>query len=188
MVTRGGPRDGSEQKAVSRRRTALSEKQPQVVEEVLPLTDEECRLVQSELAALLPALSGERQDAYQTLAGAVAQGGVPAGLIPLLEGLIALALETGRARHLYRAEGERILTELFRKTPRGEELSRSLHEVNKALTVLEGQTLRGVRVAMRTLGHFTVTIETDAAVMTLAVRSDSVTVDSISVGGEAGLG
>lgn len=165
----------------------MSEKQPQV-EEVLHLTDEEQELVQSELAALLPALSGERRDAYQALADAVVQREVPMNLMPLLEGLIALALETGRARRLYRAEGERILTELFRKTPRGEGLSRSLHEVNKALTVLEGQPLRGVRVAMRTLGHFTVTVETDAAVMTLAIRSDAVTVDSVSVGGEAGLG
>jgi uncharacterized protein YoxC len=40
-------------------------------------------------------------------------------------------------------------------------VSKSLSEVNKALAVLEGQTLHSVRVAMRTLGHFTVTVETD---------------------------
>lgn len=156
--------------------------------ETITLTDEERELVQSELAALLPALSGERRSAYQALADAVDQNEVPPDLLPLLEGLIKLALETGRARRLYRAEGERILTELFQKTPSGKELSHSLHEVNKALTVLEGQVLRRVRVSMRTLGHFTVTVETDNAIVTLAIRHDAVTVESVSVGGEAGLG
>ncbi len=156
--------------------------------EGIVLTDEERDLLQSELAALLPALSGERLKAYQSLADAVEQKVIPSDLLPLLEGLTKLALETGRARRLYRAEGERILTDLFRKTPSGKELSQSLHEVNKALSVLEGQTLLGIRVAMRTLGHFTVAIETEKAVITIAIHPDAVTIDSISVGGEAGLG
>ncbi|MFN3420298.1 MAG: hypothetical protein ACK40X_01055, partial [Armatimonadota bacterium] len=113
---------------------------------------------------------------------------VPLDLMPLLEGLIKLALETGRARRLYRAEGERILTELFQKTPSGKELSRSLNEVNKALTVLKGQLLQRLWVGMRTLGHFTVTIETDNTIVTLVIRPDAVVVESVSVGGEAGLG
>ncbi len=156
--------------------------------ENLQLTDEERELLQAELAALLPALSGERREAYQALADAVENNSIPPDLLPLIEGLTKLALETGRARRLYRAEGERILTDLFRKTPSGQELSKSLNEVNKALSILEGQTLQSVRVAMRTLGHFTVTVETEKAVITIAIRPDIVTVDSISVGGEAGLG
>ena len=156
--------------------------------ENLQLTDEERELLQAELAALLPALSGEWREAYQALADAVENNSIPPDLLPLIEGLTKLALETGRARRLYRAEGERILTDLFRKTPSGQELSKSLNEVNKALSILEGQTLQSVRVAMRTLGHFTVTVETEKAVITIAIRPDIVTVDSISVGGEAGLG
>jgi len=156
--------------------------------DALTLTEEERSLLQSELAALLPALSGERRETYQALADAVERGTVPTELLPLLEGVTKLALETGRARRLYRAEGEQILTELFRKTPSGQELTRHLQEVNKALSVLQGQTLQSIRVAMRTLGHFTVTVETEAATVTLAIRPDAVTVDSVSVGGEAGLG
>ncbi|MFA0754227.1 MAG: hypothetical protein IMHGJWDQ_002012 [Candidatus Fervidibacter sp.] len=152
------------------------------------LTGEERELLQAELAALLPALSGERRNAYQALANAVNEGSIPKDLTGLLTGLLQLALETGRARRLYRAEGERILTDLFRKTPMGQELSRSLQEVNKALATLEGQTLQSVRVALRTLGHFTITIETNAVVITIALRPHSVTVDSVSVGGDAGLG
>jgi len=152
------------------------------------LTGEERELLQAELAALLPALSGDRRNAYQALANAVNEGSIPKDLTGLLTGLLQLALETGRARRLYRAEGERILTDLFRKTPMGQELSRSLQEVNKALATLEGQTLQSVRVALRTLGHFTITIETNAVVITIALRPHSVTVDSVSVGGDAGLG
>lgn len=155
--------------------------QPEV-QNNLQLTDEERELVQRELSALLPALSGEMRETYQALADAVERNSIPPDLLPLLDGLTKLALETGRARRLYRAEGERILMELFRKTPKGKELSQSLREVNKALSVLEGQTLRGVRVEIRTLGHFTVTIETDNAVITLAIRSDDVTVESVSIG------
>ncbi len=156
--------------------------------EPLALTEEERDLVRSEVDAILPALSGQRREAYQALADATASGQVPPDLVPLLEGLIVLALETGRARRVHRAEGERILTELFRRTPRGREMSRELSRVNKALEVLRGQAVNSIHVAMRTLGHFTLSIETEAASITLAVRPDSVAVDSVAVGGEAGVG
>lgn len=154
---------------------------------VLTLTTEEQEIVQAELLALLPALSGERRKAYQALADAVDKGEIPPDLQPLLEGLIRLALETGRARRLYRAEGERVLTDLFGRTPAGQNLTRGLREVNKALSILKGQTLTGVRVGIRTLGHFTVTLEVgNGTSVTLAVRPDGVTIDSITVGaGEA---
>lgn len=154
----------------------------------LDLTDEERELLSLELAALLPALSGERKEAYESLAEAVEQNSVPDDLLPLLEGLTKLSLETGRARRIYRAEGERVLTNLFLKTPSGRKFTQTLNDVNKALRTLKGQKIQSVRVGMRTLGHFTVTIEAESVVITLAIRPDSVTVDSVSVGGEAGLG
>jgi hypothetical protein len=39
---------------------------------------------------------------------------------------------------------------------------------------------------MRTLGHFTVTIGTDATTLTLAVQPDAVAVDSVAVGEPGG--
>ncbi len=151
-------------------------------EEPLALTAEERELLSLELAALIPALEGERRQLYQALAQAVEDGQVPPSLLPPLEGLLDLALETGRARILYRAEGERVLTDLFRRTPKGGELARLLEEVNKALSSLEGRTLKRVQVAMRTLGHFTIALEVEGAGVTLAVRPQGVTVESISVG------
>jgi hypothetical protein len=154
----------------------------------LALSPEEQELVSQELRALLPALSGPREEGYRSLAEAVSRQEVPRDLVPLLEGLVAMALETGRARRLYTAEGERVLTELFRRTPGGRELSRHLEEVNKALAVLSGRTLWGVRVAMRTLGHFTISLETEGASLTLAVRPGVVTLESVAIGGGGGPG
>ncbi|HXG41151.1 MAG TPA: hypothetical protein VNL95_00260 [Dehalococcoidia bacterium] len=156
--------------------------------EALSLSPEERELVSQELAALLPALRDDRQEGYRSLAKAVDEGTVPPDLVPLLEGLVAMALETGRARRLYTAEGERVLTEVFRRTPGGRELVRHLEEVNKALGVLSGRTLWGVRVAMRTLGHFTVALDTEGASVTLAVRPGVVTLESVAIGGGGGPG
>lgn len=150
------------------------------------LDDEERELVQLELAALLPALAGERRRRYEQLGDAVTSGSIPAESVPVLESVLELALQTARARKLYRAEGERILTHLFRRTPRGRELTAHLDQVNEALLALAGHTLNRARVGMRTLGHFTLTIETEAATITLAVRPDSVNVESVAVGGAQG--
>ncbi|MDQ3932789.1 MAG: hypothetical protein M3252_08140 [Actinomycetota bacterium] len=154
--------------------------------DTLVLDDEERELVQLELAALLPALTGERRRRYEQLGEAVTEGSIPAQSVPLLESLLELALQTARARQLYRAEGERILTGLFRRTPRGRELTELLDQVNRALVALRGSTLSRAHIAMRTLGHFTLTIETDAATITLGVRPDSVNVESVAVGGSQG--
>lgn len=151
--------------------------------EDMTLDHEEAELVASEVAALLPALSGERKQRYLEFDEAVAAERVPADMVPILESVLELALQTARARRLYRAEGERILTDLFRRTPRGRELAAHLDEVNKALRALGGHTVERVGVGMRTLGHFTVTIQTSAATITLAVRPQGVTVDSVAVGG-----
>jgi hypothetical protein len=150
--------------------------------EPLELDVDERELIGLELAALLPALEGPRREHYQALADTVAGGTVPAELIPQLESLLELVLQTARARKLYRAEGERVLTGLLRRTPRGRELGDHLSAVNKALRALTGHTLNGARVGMRTLGHFTVTLQTDAATLTIAVRPDSLNVESVAVG------
>ncbi|MDP8962122.1 MAG: hypothetical protein M3N32_10980, partial [Actinomycetota bacterium] len=147
------------------------------------LDDEERELVQLELGAVLPALTGERRQRYEQLRDAVTSGSIPPQSVQLLESLLELALQTARARQLYRAEGERILTHLFRRTPRGRELTELLDQVNRALVALAGRTLNRAHVGMRTVGHFTLTIETEAATITLAVRPDSVNVESVAVGG-----
>ncbi|HEX6254319.1 MAG TPA: hypothetical protein VFZ70_00775 [Euzebyales bacterium] len=145
------------------------------------LDDAEQELVAAELAALLPALSEERRAGYEALADAVDEGSVPPELVVHLQSLLELALQTARARKLYRAEGEKILTGVFRRTPAGRALTRQLGDINSALRAVADHELRSARVGMRTLGHFTVTLRTDEATLTLAVRPDGMNVESVEV-------
>ena len=149
--------------------------------QALELDDEEQEIVEAELAALLPALRGTRREGYEALAAAVADGSVPPELVVHLQSLLELALQTARARKLYRAEGEKILTGVFRRTPAGRALRRQLADINAALKAVAGHELRSARVGMRTLGHFTVTLQTEEATLTLAVRPVGIYVESDEV-------
>lgn len=151
--------------------------------DVKPLTldDDERELVDLELQALLPALAAERRERYLALADAVADGSVPPDLVGHLQSLLELALQTARARKLYSAEGEKILTGLFKRTPAGRDLAAQLSDINGALRAVANHELRSARVGMRTLGHFTVTLTTDEAKVTLAVRPDGMNVESVEV-------
>ena len=147
----------------------------------IELDAEERELVGLDLDALLPTLDSERQARYAALRDTVAAGQVPDELVPALESLLELTLQTARARARYRAEGEQTLTGLYRRTPAGRQLSDHLRQVNEALKTLDGQTIESLSVRMRTVGHFTLTIQSDATTITLATRPDSVDVESISV-------
>jgi hypothetical protein len=162
------------------------EPRPEPTETALELDPEERDFVAAEIEALLPALAGSRREAFAALKAAVAEGRVPAALVPALEEVVGLALETGRARALYLAEGERVLTGLLRKTPAGERIDQELARVNRALRALQGATLWSVRVGLRTLGKFTLELETDRAAVTLLVRSRGVTVESLEPRGAVG--
>jgi hypothetical protein len=148
----------------------------------LELDAEERDLVTQDLEVLLPTLEGDRRERYSRLRDAVAAGAVPPELTPALESLLELTLQTARARARYRAEGEQTLTKLYGRTPAGRELAGHLRQVNKALGSLEGQTVGSVAVRMRTVGHFTIAIQTSDTTITLAARPDSIDVESIAVG------
>lgn len=146
------------------------------------LDEDEQELVALEVQQLLPALRDQRRERFEELLDAAEDGTVPPELVAQLESVVALALQTARARQLYRAEGEKILTGLYRRTPGGRRLTKHLGDVNQALATLVGAELTNATVRMRTLGHFTVTLETATASMRLAVRPDGVEVDSVAVG------
>lgn len=154
--------------------------------EALQLDEDERELVGLEVGAMLPGLTGERRERYQALADAVEGGAVPPDLQPQLESVLSITLQTARARQMYRAEGEKILTGLYRRTPGGRELHGHLGEINHALTSLIGHELTEAKVRMRTLGHFTVSLRTEAARITLAVRPEGVNIESVAVGEGSG--
>ncbi|MBV9358339.1 MAG: hypothetical protein JO023_22730 [Chloroflexi bacterium] len=90
---------------------------------------------------------------YAELSVAVAQGDIPAALLPPLETMLELMLQTQRVRRRHGAEAEAALQDVLARTPRGRALRRGAHEVNTSLTALSGQALRSLRFSVTPGGH-----------------------------------
>jgi Arc/MetJ family transcription regulator len=146
----------------------------------LELSEDEAALVAEEALALAEVLAGPQRPRLLRLAQTARTGFVPEDLVDVLEGLAVLVLQSGRARRSARAEGERLWTDVFRRTPRGWDLQGQLEAVNQALRALVGRRLDALWVECRTLGHFVFTLATEGITLTLAVRADGVQVESVS--------
>jgi hypothetical protein len=123
----------------------------------------------------------DRAEPYRRLAEAATAGEVPGDLVPALERVCELALSTGRARDLGRAEAERALAAVLGRTPRGAELARRVEEVNRALSALAGRRLRAVRVSQRLPGRCLLRLEAEGATITLGLHPEGVGVESLEV-------
>lgn len=146
----------------------------------LELSEDEAELVGAEAAAAARALGDGRGDGAAALARAAAARRVPATLLEVLGDVLLASLEGGRARRLYRAEGERVLMGVFDRTPRGAALRAELDAVNAALGALAGRTLEKVRVGARVPGRLTVSLSAGGVGVTILVRPDGVAVESLS--------
>jgi hypothetical protein len=147
---------------------------------MLELSSEEADIVAAEATAAAGALEGPRREQALDLAREARSGKLPDNLLTVLERILTASLQGGRARHLYKAEGERLLTRLLLRTPGGQRLQEDLDAVNQALRSLGGRRLDEVRVAMRTPGHFTVALQTEGIGLVLVVRPDGVVVESLT--------
>ncbi len=141
---------------------------------------ESADLVAQEVLALAQALPEPERPRAVRAAQLVREGTVPGDLVDVVESAVALSLQTGRARRKYRAEGERLLTEVLWRTPRGQQLRDRLEATNRALRALRGRRLDEVRVGARTLGDYTVALRAEGVVVTLSARADGVEVESVS--------
>jgi hypothetical protein len=147
---------------------------------MLELSPEEADIVAAEATAAAGVLDGPRKEQALDLAREAGAGRLPDNLLTPLERILTASLQGGRARHLYKAEGERLLTRLLLRTPGGVRLQGDIDAVNQALRSLGGRRLDEVRVAMRAPGHFTVSLQTEGVGLVLVVRSDGVAVESLS--------
>lgn len=148
----------------------------------LRLNEDDVSIVVAEANAAAAILADPvRADAEQ-LAEAALSGEVPAELLGILGDVVAASLEGGRARRLYRAEGEKALQAIYLRTPAGAAQRDNLAEVNQALTALNGRTLQSVRVAMRTPGNFTIALGSEGVALTLVIANGVVGVDNVTVG------
>jgi hypothetical protein len=107
-------------------------------------------------------------------------GDVPAGLVGLLEKVLTASLQGGRARHLYRAEGERTLVQLLLRTPMGQQMQSQVALVNQALGTLTGRPIEEARVAMRAPGHFRFDLRAGSVNIALSFNPNGVSVEALS--------
>lgn len=139
-------------------------------------------VVGEEVAALLQGLQAPPARApWEDLAAAVAEGAVPEPLLPRLESVLEMSLQTGRARKIHGAEGEQALLKLFHRTPRGAAARRSTEAVNAALKALAGQTIEGLVVTSQGPGVFRLGVSTDHLKLALEIDRHGVTVESLEV-------
>jgi len=123
----------------------------------------------------------EAQARYAGLLQEVEDGGVNEELATALEGILAIVLESGRARKLYGPAGANSLHSLFQKTSRGSALVQQANEVNKALKGLEGQILGGISFRSTGPGSWGMTLQTNRGELTLRIDRQGIRVDSLEV-------
>ncbi len=130
-------------------------------------------------AAVLPA---DRRGPYDDLAHAVADGGLDAELLPDLERVCALTLETGRARQLGKAETERLVNAVYRRTPAGKALTAEATDVNGVLAGLTGKTLQQARITARMPGHYQLDLIVDGIDLAISIEPGGLEVRSLQTG------
>jgi adenylylsulfate kinase len=151
-----------------------------VTEPAWELDPESAALVVEEVLALAQAVPDPQRARLAEAAERLRTGRLSEDLVDVVESAVALSLQSGRARRRYRAEGERLLTEVLWHTPRGRDLRARLEATNRALRALRGRRLEEVRVGARTLGDYTVALRAEGVVVTLSARADGVEVESVS--------
>lgn len=151
----------------------------EAVRDTLVLSLEEREPVGALAEAYAAAVPGGRAAAYRELAAAARSGAVPSELIDVLERVCTVALETGKARELGRAEAERVLAGVFRRTPGGRASSAALEGVNRALAELAGRRLGSARASMRLPGTYALVLEVEGLSLTLGLGPAGIRVEHV---------
>lgn len=129
------------------------------------------------------AVAGPGRDGpYRALAAAAEADAVPAAQLPALERVCALALQTGKARQVGRAEAERALTAVFRRTPGGQALLAEVADVNRGLAQLAGRPLTAARLTWRAPGSYYLRLDAGGLELNLAVGPEGLSVQSVHTG------
>jgi hypothetical protein len=146
------------------------------------LSADEAVAVTETVTAFVDVLPERSRAAYEQLAADAAAGEIADELVPALERVCALALETGKARSLGRAEGERLLTAVYRRTPGGSALTAETTEVNRMLAELAGRTLESARLSMRMPGRYLLDLSVDGVALQIAIEPEGLEVRSLQAG------
>ena len=147
----------------------------------LTLSPEEQELLIAELGALTGALPPDRTQPYLALAQAAQTGTIPSAQIPLLESVLELVLGSGRVRHDHRAEGERLLMALYKRTARGQAADAALAHVNTALAVLQGHKVTKVEATCRVPGNYSLTLDTETLHLQLTLDARGIRIEKTAI-------
>ncbi|MGH3425228.1 MAG: hypothetical protein ACRDO8_10890, partial [Nocardioidaceae bacterium] len=146
------------------------------------LSEDEAVAVTETVTALLAVLPPGKDDPYRELAGSAETGELAEEQLPALERVCALALESGKARELGRAESERLLTAVYRRTPRGKALATETAEVNDVLARLAGRTLASARITARMPGRYQLNLVVDGIDVAIAIEPEGLDVHHVQTG------
>ena len=148
----------------------------------LALSEDEAVAVAETAAAFAAVLPPDRQASFRQLANAAADGELDEDQLPDLERVCVLALETGKARQLGRAETERLLVGVYRRTPGGKALSTETADVNKVLAQFAGRTLASARITCRMPGRYQLDLVVDGIDVAIAIEPEGLEVRSLQTG------
>jgi hypothetical protein len=148
----------------------------------LSLSEDEAVAVAETVAAFVAVLPEGKHGPYGALIEAAGTREIGEELLPALERVCALALETGKARQLGRAEAERLLTAVYRRTPGGHALSAETADVNRLLSQFAGRTLQSARITSRTPGRYQLDLVVDGIDIAIALEPEGLEVRSLQTG------
>ena len=147
------------------------------------LLEDERQVLLGEIDAVAQQLrNAEAREVYAELRAAVEAGEVSEGLMPHLERLLEMGLETGRIRQVHTAHGEMAALRVFQRTPQGSALKATCDAANEALQSLQGHVIEGLTFSVRGPGAFTLSLETDQTTVTVHVDRHGVRVRTVEVG------
>jgi hypothetical protein len=132
-------------------------------------------------AVLAMVQDDERRGRLADLVAAVGQGELAEDDAEALAELLELGLQTGRIRAQYGPGGEQAALRLFRKLPRGQELSESAREVSGALASLVGKPLTGASIEATGPGTFLVSLSTDGVELSARLDRNGVRLTSVGL-------
>jgi len=148
----------------------------------LELSADEATAVMEAAAAFARALPPGRDGPYRALVAGAARGTIQPEHVAALEKVCTLALETGKARQIGRAEAERLLSAVLCRTPRGKAMLAEVAGVNRALSQLSGRQLESARLSQRIPGHYELSLSVSGIGLTLEITHEAVTIRSLSAG------
>jgi hypothetical protein len=137
------------------------------------------------LAETQAVLAMARDDRYRArlaaLQASVTEGTVDGDDAETLQELLEVGLQSGRLRALYGPGGERAALQTYRRLPNGSAVAASAREVSEALTALQGQELRSVKLEAVGPGAFTLALAAGAAEITVRLDRQGARLHSVGV-------